>query len=93
MVAYAEELLKTLRESLNAVTEGIEEKMNYLQEALDDIADRAMVCRDKDARSGYKSTDKPFTGYKVHFAETEEGLISATRATAESCRSFWRRRR
>jgi hypothetical protein len=50
--------------------------MNYLQETLDDIAVRA-VCKDADVRNGHKSTNKPFTGCKIHISETEDGFITA----------------
>lgn len=64
------------------ITVGIQEKMNYLQEALDDIAVRAMVCKDTDVRYGHKSTNKPFTGYKIHISETEDGFITAATVTS-----------
>lgn len=64
------------------ITSGIQEKMNYLQEALDDIEVCAMVCKDPDARYGYKSTSKPFNGYKVHLAETEDGFVAAATITS-----------
>lgn len=82
MVAYAEELLTAISESDILVTEGIGQRINYLQEALDDIAERAMVCRDKEARKGHKSANKPFNGYKVHIAETTDGFITAVNVTS-----------
>lgn len=82
MVAYAEQLLAAIPELDLLVTENIELKMNYLQEALDDIAERAMVCRDKDARKGHKAANKPFNGYKVHIAETTDGFITAVNVTS-----------
>ena len=82
MVEYAQSLLATITGMGITITAGIQEKMNYLQEALDDIAARAMVCRDADVRYGYKSTNKPFTGYKIHISETEEGFITAATVTS-----------
>lgn len=82
MVEYAKSLLISIEDSGITITSGIQEKMNYLQEALDDIAVRAMVCKDPDARYGHKSTNKPFNGYKVHIAETEEGFITAATVTS-----------
>lgn len=61
MVGYAQSLLTTRTDMGIGISAGIQEKMNYLQEALDDIAARAMVCKDTDVRYGHKSTDKPFT--------------------------------
>ena len=82
MIDYAERLLNAISKSDRIITPGIEEGMNYLQEALEDIETRAMVCRDPDARSGHKDKSKPFTGYKVHIAETENGFITATTVTS-----------
>ena len=78
MIDYAERLLNAISKSDRIITPGIEEGMNYLQEALEDIETRAMVCCDPDARFGHKDKSKPFTGYKVHIAETENGFITAT---------------
>lgn len=83
MFEYAKLLLVSISDSSITITPGIQEKMIYLQEALDDIAVRAMVCKDPDTCYGYKSTNKPFNGYKVHIAETEEGLITAATVTSE----------
>lgn len=82
MIDYAERLLNAISKSDRIITPGIEEGMNYLQEALEDIETRAMVCRDLDARSGHKDRSKPFTGYKVHIAETENSFITATTVTS-----------
>lgn len=82
MVEYAQSLLYSITEIGIAVTAGIQEKMNYLQEALDDIAVRAMVCKDTDVRYGHKSSNKPFTGYKIHISETENGFITAATVTS-----------
>lgn len=54
MVEYAKMLLVSISDSGITITPGIQEKMNYLQEALDDIAVRAMVCKDPHTRYGYK---------------------------------------
>ena len=70
MVEYAQSLLTNITEMGIAITTGIQEKMNNLQEVLDDIAVRAMVCKDADVSYGHKSTNKPFTGYKIHILET-----------------------
>lgn len=82
MIDYAERLLNAISKSDRIITSGIEECMNYLQEALGDIETRAMVCRDPDARSRHKDRSKPFTRYKVHIAETENGFITATTVTS-----------
>lgn len=82
MVEYAQSLLASITKIGIAVTAGIQEKMNYLQEALDDIAVRAMVCKDADVRYGHKSSNKPFTGYKIHISETENGFITAATVTS-----------
>jgi len=89
MIEYAKSLLLSILDLEIFMTSGIQEKMNYLQEALDDIEVRSMVCKDPDARYGYKSTNKPFNGYKVHIAETEDGFVTAATVTS----SHFRRKR
>ncbi|MBR6601512.1 MAG: transposase [Bacteroidaceae bacterium] len=82
MVGYAQSLLTTRTDMGIGISAGIQEKMNYLQEVLDDMAVRAMVCKDTDVRYGHKSTNKPFTGYKIHISETEDGFITAAIVTS-----------
>ena len=82
MVEYAQSLLTTITDMGIVITAGIQEKMNYLQEALDDMAVRTMVCKDTDVRYGHKSTCKPFIGYKIHISETEYGFIIAATVTS-----------
>ncbi len=60
----------------------IQEKMNYLQEAIDDTRDHYMLSKDKDARIGHKTTNTSFFGYKTHLAMTEERIITAAAITS-----------
>jgi len=46
-----------------------------LREPLDDIADRYTVSRDTDARTGHKTQDSSFFGFKTHIAMSEERII------------------
>lgn len=80
MVEYAKSLLISIEDSSIAITSSIQEKMNYLQEALDYIAVRAMVCKDPDLLRS--QVNKSFNGYKVNIAETEEDFITAATATS-----------
>lgn len=82
MVEFAKDLLDWVDGLGIIITDGIQSRMEYLKEALDDIAARAMVCADPDARKGHKSPHKPFTGYKIHISETEEGFITAATVTS-----------
>ena len=74
MIEYAQSLLAGITNMGITITAGIQEKMNYLQEALDDIAVRAMVCKDTDVRYGHKSTNKPFTDYKYTYQKQRRVL-------------------
>jgi hypothetical protein len=56
---------------------GIKEKLNLLRETPDDIANHYTVSKDTDARTGHKTEDSSFFGYKTHIAMSEERIITA----------------
>jgi len=61
---------------------GIKEKLNMLRETLDDIADHYTPSKDTDARTGHKTKDSSFFGFKTHIAMSEERIITAATVTS-----------
>ncbi|MEA5406098.1 IS1182 family transposase [Arcicella sp. DC2W] len=60
----------------------VKEKLNLLKETLEDTQENYMLSKDTDARTGHKSADSSFFGYKTHIAMTEERIITAAVVTS-----------
>ncbi len=60
----------------------VKEKLNLLKEAIEDTKDRYTLSKDADARTGHKSSDTSFFGFKTHIAITEERIITAATVTS-----------
>jgi len=60
----------------------VKEKLNLLNETVEDTQDHYTLSRDQDARIGHKSKDSSFFGYKTHIAMTEERIITAAIVTS-----------
>ncbi|GHT02598.1 transposase [Bacteroidia bacterium] len=82
-LTYSQALVEHLqdKEQLTAVPK-IKEKLNMLRETLDDIADYYTTSTDTDARTGHKTKDSSFFGYKTHIAISEERIITAATITS-----------
>jgi hypothetical protein len=80
---YSQKLINHVKDSemLTSVP-GIKEKLNLLRETPDDIADYYTVSKDTDARTGHKTEDSSFSGYKTHIAMSEERIITAATVTS-----------
>ena len=59
----------------------VKEKLNYLKEIMEDYEDDLNFSNDPDAKTGYKSEDHSFFGYKTHLAMSEERIITAAVVT------------
>ena len=57
------------------------ESINYLEEAIDDVRSHNSISHDKDAKTGHKSAETSFLGYKPHIAMTPERIITAATIT------------
>jgi hypothetical protein len=81
-LAYSQTLVEHIKENekLTSIPK-IKEKLNLLRETLDDIADHYTVSKDADARTGHKTKDSSFFGFKTHIAMTEERIITAATIT------------
>ena len=82
-VEYCERLLKTI-EGMPVVPNlpRIIEKMNLLKETMEDTKEEMYKSTDEDAKTGYKSSDTSFFGYKTHIAMTPERIITAATITS-----------
>ncbi|UPM55824.1 IS1182 family transposase [Gottfriedia acidiceleris] len=59
----------------------VKEKLNYLKEIVEDYEGNLEFSHDPDAKTGHKSADTSFFGYKTHIAMNEERLITAALVT------------
>ncbi|STO09371.1 IS1182 family transposase [Exiguobacterium aurantiacum] len=62
--------------------EHIRDRVNRVRELAEDAHVELQVSKDSDARTGHKSADSSFFGYKHHLAMTEEGIITAVIVTS-----------
>lgn len=77
-IAYCKELVELLKKDerlsfYNAITE----KINYLEEIVNDDIENKMSLNDEEARIGHKTADTSFFGYKTHIAMSPERIITA----------------
>ena len=81
-IEYTRELLDLLREDERFTTiPNIKEKMNLLEETMNDTEYEIEYSKDKDAKVGHKTADSSFFGYKTHIAMTPERIITAATIT------------
>ncbi len=53
-----------------------------LKETIEDTQENFTLSKDADAKTGHKSADSSFFGYKTHLAMTEERIITAAVVTS-----------
>ena len=76
-LSYAESLVTAVSEMPLSQLPGVSKRLNLLREAIDDIQDHFEASADPDARTGHKSEDDEFFGYKTHMAINQERLVTA----------------
>lgn len=59
----------------------VKEKLNVLKEVVQDYSEQLSFSTDSDARTGHKTADSPFFGYKTHIAMSDERIITAAVVT------------
>jgi len=59
----------------------VQERLNYLKEAVKDDLEQLSLSKDEDARIGHKTADTAFFGYKTHLAMSEERIITGATVT------------
>ena len=60
----------------------VSEKLNLLEETIIDDLEHLKTSIDEDAKTGHKTADTSFFGYKTHLAMTEERIITAATITS-----------
>jgi len=82
-LAYCKELEKRIEsdQTLSSIP-AVKEKLNLLNETIEDTQENYTLSKDKDAKVGHKSADSSFFGYKTHLAMTEERIITAAVVTS-----------
>ena len=60
----------------------IQEKLNLLEESVKDDLEHLETSQDADAKTGHKTADTSFFGYKTHIAMSEERIITAATVTS-----------
>ena len=82
-VAYCGKLIEVIEkeEGLSKIPV-VKEKINYLKELVDDCKEGTEISNDPDARTGHKSEDTSFFGYKTYLAMTTERLIVAAKVSS-----------
>lgn len=82
-LAYCKELEKCIEsnQALSSIP-AVKEKLNLLKETVEDTQENYTLSKDRDARTGHKSVDSKFFGYKTHLAMTEERIITAAVVTS-----------
>lgn len=60
----------------------ISKKLHLLEETIEDDLEHLKTSLDEDAKTGHKTADTSFFGYKTHIAMTEERIITAATVTS-----------
>ena len=82
-LAYCKELERRLeKEQTLSSIPAVKEKLNLLKETIEDTQENFILSKDTDAKTGHKSADSSFFGYKTHLAMTEERIITAAVVTS-----------
>lgn len=81
-IDYCNKLIETIKSSseLKAFPK-ISEKLNLLEEILEDDVEQLKIIKDSEAKIGHKTADSSFFGYKTHIAMTEDRIITAATIT------------
>ncbi len=82
-LAYCRELEKLIEpDQTLSLIPAVKEKLNLLKETIEDTQENYTLSKDRDAKTGHKSADSSFFGYKTHLAMTEERIITAAVVTS-----------
>ncbi|MNF65934.1 Transposase DDE domain protein [compost metagenome] len=82
-LAYCKELERRIeKEQTLSSIPAVKEKLNLLKETVEDTQENFILSKDTDAKTGHKSADNSFFGYKTHLAMTEERIITAAVVTS-----------
>lgn len=77
-IEYCQKLIKVIeKEEVICEFPKVKEKLNLLKETVADDIEYLQLSKDEDAKTGHKSADSAFFGYKSHIAMSEERIITA----------------
>ncbi|HAN10498.1 MAG TPA: IS1182 family transposase [Clostridiales bacterium] len=81
-IKYCEEVIKVVQTE-NGVSDipAVKTRLNLLKELVTDDIEQIKISKDEDAKTGHKTADTSFFGYKTHIAMTEERIITGTTVT------------
>ena len=80
---YCKQLLSIVKDNEDICSyPKVQEKLNLLEESVNDDLEHLETSKDNDARTGHKTADTSFFGYKTHIAMTEERIITAATITS-----------
>lgn len=82
-IEYCKKLILAIKaEETLAEYPTVREKLNLLEETVEDDVEKLSFSKDEDAKVGHKTYDTSFFGYKTHIAMTEERIITAATVTS-----------
>lgn len=82
-LSYCKELKKCIESNQTlSLIPAVKEKLSLLKETVEDTQENYTLSKDTDAKTGHKSVDSKFFGYKTHLAMTEERIITAAVVTS-----------
>ena len=82
-IDYCRELIRIVeKEEKLSINQNVKEKLNYLEETVEDNLEKLELSKDTDAKTGHKTYDTAFFGYKTHLAMSEERIITAAVVTS-----------
>jgi len=80
---YCRELENRIKnESSISEIPAVKEKLNLLKELVEDTDEQMIYSKDADAKTGHKTAESSFFGYKTHIAMSEERIITAAVVTS-----------
>ena len=80
---YCTQLISVIKEKEELCSyPKVQEKLNLLEESVSDDMQHLETSKDADAKTGHKTADTSFFGYKTHIAMTEERIITAATITS-----------
>lgn len=82
VIEYCQKLARTVEVTPELLAYAkVQERLNYLNEAVQDDLEQLELSKDEDARIGHKTADTAFFGYKTHLAMSTERIITAATIT------------
>lgn len=82
-IRYSKNLISLIKsDGILSGYPSIKEKMNILEEVIEDSIQKISLSKDEDAKVGHKTYDTSFFGYKTHIAMTPERIITSAIITS-----------